>query len=155
MWKRGDQENAEPLSSTIRYDRGADWFSEEVEGGGERRSYQMVALHRIGDDVLCYQAMEMPAEWVGYDLLESKRLSYRCWKVSHEARWEFIGGWERCIVEDTGKSVDTQWEAAQAWMRGGVAPRRGRHHYIKRGAQAEREEEQGEREGEEEQGYGV
>ena len=67
----------------------------------------------------------MPADWVGTDLLECRMMPYRCLKVSSDGgqeRWERVDGWERCIVMDTGKSMEEQWRDAQVWMKGGVCP---------------------------------
>jgi hypothetical protein len=126
IWKGAEPHKEAPHCSTIRYDRGADWFSETrtlPSGMEENAAYQLIAITHLQDeergDVLCYQAIKMPSEWVGQDLLECNTLPYcSIYQSDNNTIWDRIGCWERFMYKDTGEPWRQQWEDAIRRMRG-------------------------------------
>lgn len=136
IWKTDkDEEKKDTTFSMVKYDRGADWFSDPTG------SYELIAIEHVTDtrerSVLCYRAKAVSYDKVGSDLLECLEIPFRCRKMSNgdengdgdrdgqkRERWDALGQWERCMVMDTGKDIDAQWQDAQEWMAGGKVPGR-------------------------------
>ena len=90
IWKA-----ATPLSSssTIRYYSGANWFLEEHTT--HSYSYQYENQMMLSNEVIAYQALKMPRDWVGSNIFETCTIGYQLIREDSNGILEQIGEWMR------------------------------------------------------------
>jgi hypothetical protein len=89
IWKA----NTPLPSSTILYCAGTNWFLEEHDSYSY--SYQYENQIMLSNKVIAYQAIKMPCDWVGSEMLEMVRIGYHLIREDSNGTLEQIGEWMR------------------------------------------------------------
>uniref|UniRef100_A0A6C0KRA1 Uncharacterized protein n=1 Tax=viral metagenome TaxID=1070528 RepID=A0A6C0KRA1_9ZZZZ len=80
-------------SSTILYYAGANWFLEEH--ATYSYSYQYENQIKLSNEVIAYQAIKMPHDWVGSEIFETITIGYQLIREDSNGILEQIGEWMR------------------------------------------------------------
>lgn len=109
IWKTLNQINSQ---TTLQYYSGTDWFLEEHIGNttGNTTSYTYIDQHVLSTkthDVLIYNAIQMPHNWIGSELLEMIQVPYQFIKEDNYGKLEQLGTWMRCIINKDYDSISS------------------------------------------------
>ena len=114
IWKTSNQINSQ---TTLQYYSGTDWFLEEHVGNttgntvGNTTSYTYIDQHVLStkthDTVLLYNAIQMPHNWIGSELLEMIQVPYQFIKQDNYGKLEQLGTWMRCIINKDYDSISS------------------------------------------------
>lgn len=119
IWK---SKNPHTSDNKITYYNGADWFLEEHLSYSKSYKYiNQYSFSTIKGTILCFEAKEMPMDWVGNHLLEKcSNLSYSLLKEDEYATLEHIGNWLRCTIKSScefdEKKLEEEWITIQKWV---------------------------------------
>lgn len=106
----------------ITYYNGSDWFLEEYPSYSKSYKYiNQYSFSTITNKVLCFEAKEMPSDWVGNHLLEKwSDLPYSLLKDDEYATLDHIGNWLRCKIKSSiefeEKQLEEEWIKLQKWL---------------------------------------
>lgn len=81
------------ISSTILHYSGTNWFLEEHHS--HSYSYQYENQVMLPNNVIAYQAVKMPQDWVGSEILETVTVGYQLIRDDSNGTLEQLGEWMR------------------------------------------------------------
>jgi hypothetical protein len=103
-----------PLTSSVTYYSGSNWFLEEHSTYFKSAMY--LNQQTLSNHGYVYDIKWMPTNWVGSHLLENLSVPYALLKEDVAGRLEQLGDWMRFTSYHEVDDKEAEWERIQQWV---------------------------------------